>query len=70
MADEIKVLPRDLPAAGICMTGAAEWFKRHDLDFRDFIHNGIAVSVVMQTGCPLGERACQAARKRVADEGA
>lgn len=62
---DIRVLPTDLPMAGLCVNGARDWFAKHGLDFRDFIKNGTPVEVMRATGCPLAERACQAAEKRV-----
>lgn len=62
---DIRVLPSDLPVAGLCVTGAREWFAKHNLDFRAFIREGTPVDVMRATGCPLAERACQAAEQRV-----
>lgn len=62
---DIRVLPTDLPKAGLCVNGARDWFAKHGLDFRDFIKNGTPVDVMRATGCPLAERACLAAEKRV-----
>lgn len=31
----------DVRAAGHCVKGARRWFAEHDLDFRDFVTNGI-----------------------------
>lgn len=61
---DIRVLPADLPTAGLCVNGARDWFAKHGLDFRDFIKNGTPVDVMRATGCPLAERACQVAEKR------
>lgn len=41
---EDRVGPGDIQRAGYCISGAKAWFERHDLDFRDFIINGIEVS--------------------------
>lgn len=33
---------RDVRAAGMCSSGVREFFKRHDLDWNDFLKNGIS----------------------------
>lgn len=62
---DIRVLPIDLPPAGLCVNGARTWFAQHGLDFREFIREGTPIEIMRATGCPLAERACQAAEQRV-----
>lgn len=64
----VVVIPRDLPAAGLCVEGAKEWMNLNGLSFRAFMREGLPVDVVRQTGCPLGEQACVAAELRTAEE--
>lgn len=33
-----------------CVNGARKWARQHDLDFKDFIRNGIAASEVFGRG--------------------
>lgn len=66
---EIRVLPQDLPAAGLCVTGGRKWFHEHNLDFREFMSVGTPIDVMRATGCPLAERACIAAEARVTAAG-
>lgn len=65
---EIRVMPADLPTAGLCVTGARTWFANNGLDFKQFIREGTPVSEMRATGCPLGERACIAAEARAERE--
>ena len=37
----MKVTMRDVRACKMCARGAREFFKKHDLDWQDFIKNGI-----------------------------
>lgn len=46
----------DVRKAGHCVRGAGSWFKRHDLDFRDFIKNGIPADKFIATGDALAQR--------------
>lgn len=64
---EIRVTPKDLPKAGLCVTGARTWFAINGLDFRQFIKEGTPIEIMRATGCPLAERACQAAEEREGD---
>lgn len=45
----------------ICHDGAKRWWKRHDLDWSDFVLNGIAGQVLLDTGCGLAKRVVVAA---------
>lgn len=40
----------DIRNAGHCVAGARAWAKAYDLDFRDFLKNGIDADVVLATG--------------------
>ena len=31
---EIRVLPTDLPTAGLCVNGARDWFAKHGISLR------------------------------------
>ncbi|HEX7375150.1 MAG TPA: hypothetical protein VF277_09250 [Steroidobacteraceae bacterium] len=35
---------------GFCRDGAKKWFAAHDLDWRDFVKNGIDADVLTATG--------------------
>lgn len=35
---------------GFCRTGSRDWFRAHDLDWRDFVKNGIHSEVMEATG--------------------
>lgn len=66
----IRMLPQDLPVAGLCVTGARRWYHENGLDFETFLREGTPVDELRATGCPLAERACAAAEARVMAEGA
>lgn len=65
---DIMVLPCDLAPVGLCLAGARRWCSSNNVDFKQFVNEGIPVSVLRATGCPLAERACQAAEERVRQE--
>lgn len=67
---DLIVRPRHIRAAPtLCMSGARRWFKAHDLDWSDFLTNGIPASVLGQWGDPLAERAIEQARAEEAGDG-
>ena len=37
----MRLTINDVRAAGHCVKGARTWFAAHNLDFRDFVTNGI-----------------------------
>lgn len=65
--DDPIVTITDIRLAGHCGAGAYDWFKAHDLDFRDFLRNGIRASVLLATGDALAEQVV--ARKREREHG-
>jgi hypothetical protein len=45
-----RVTVTELRRAGHCASGIRRWFEAHDLDFRDFLKNGIEEETLRQTG--------------------
>lgn len=54
----------DVRLAGHCVKGAREWFDRHDLDFRDFIKNGISEERFLSSGDALAAEIVKRKRER------
>lgn len=48
---------------GFCASGAREWFARHELDWCDFLSNGIAAEVLLATDCALAKALVEHAQK-------
>lgn len=59
------VIYADLRACNFCSRGARDWFKRHNLNYLDFVQNGLHESVLAATGDALAIRVIEQARKRV-----
>ncbi len=66
MSDPI-VRMKHIRAAKLCAGGARRWFQAHDLNWSDFLENGIPSSILGQWGDPMAERAIAAAKKDVID---
>jgi len=49
----------DIRNAGHCVAGARTWFREYDLDFRDFLKNGIDSETLLATGDALAEQVVQ-----------
>lgn len=59
-----RVYVRHVVAAGFCLVpGARDWFTSHGISWRDFIKEGVEISVVEATNDSLGLRVAQIARK-------
>lgn len=41
-------------AIGYCAAGQRHWFKKHGLDFKDFLRNGIDAEIVREIGDKVG----------------
>ena len=52
---EVRIRIDDVRAAGYCSSGAKRWFALHDLDFRDFLKNGISEKDFLATGDACAE---------------
>lgn len=63
------VTTQDLRAAKICFGGARPWFRRHGLDWSDFVANGVPAATLEATGDALAFRVTAEARKRGAAHG-
>lgn len=64
-----RVHPCDLRAARICFDGARPWFRRHGLDWQEFVANGIEAEQLEATGDALAFRVTAEARMREAKAG-
>jgi hypothetical protein len=59
-----KITIDDIRKTGHCVAGARDWFFRHDLDFRDFIRNGIEEEKFLASGDVIAAQIVQATRDR------
>jgi hypothetical protein len=50
MTDEILVKMAHVRQAGMCSKGAREFFKRHSLDWQEFLKTGIEAAKLEATG--------------------
>lgn len=62
MTDKITI--SDIRSAGHCAKGVKSWFERHDLDFKDFLKNGIDEELFLQSGDALAARIVKLKRER------
>lgn len=70
MTDELRLLPRDVTKAGMCIAGARDLARLHGLDFKEFMTVGIPLDVARALNDPLVDRACDQAEVRLDVEGA
>lgn len=64
-----RVYAKDIRAARLCFGGARPWFRRHGLDWQDFLANGIAAERLAATGDALAFRVIAIAQEREDREG-
>lgn len=53
--DELIITMKDVRRLSYCSSGARAWFKRHGLDWADFLRNGIPASKMLATNDALGK---------------
>ena len=46
----MTVHPRHVRALKLCMPGVKVWFEEHELDWREFMRNGIDADILTATG--------------------
>lgn len=66
--EPIIVTVADARAAGLCVAGSRTWATRYNLDFRDFLKNGLPESVLAELNDPFADRAIAAAHRRIESE--
>ncbi len=54
----------DARASGYCAVGIKQWFAAHDLDFRDFLKNGIEATELQRVGDELSRKVIAEAQRR------
>lgn len=69
VTSELRIWPRHIRAAKICMGGSRQFFSKHDLNWNDFLANGIPVTVIEGIGDPIALRAAAEAVKEGGDHG-
>ncbi len=62
-ARHLFTIPSRNPRNGYCRGQSREWFRRHGLDWRDFVRNGIAAETLEATGDGLALALVDWARK-------
>jgi len=61
MTNDLIVMHRHIRSLGYCNRGAREFFKKHRLDWADFLENGIHASALMATNDWMAARAVEIA---------
>ena len=64
-----RVTIQDLRDARYCLAGVRPWFRRHGLDWQDFLARGIEVDRLRATGDALVEPVIRIAEMREGRDG-
>lgn len=67
MSDDITITIADVRQVTFCVRGTRVWFERYNLDFKQFLKDGLPASVIEGTGDALGKHVVDAARERIAN---
>lgn len=59
----------DVTAAGHCARGTRRWFEQHDMDFKDFLKNGIDADLFIEKGDHLAADVVEKAKNRGQSDG-
>ena len=57
---------RHIRASGLCMRGARAWCVRHNINYTEFLKNGIECDVLEATGDHFAITVCKVAREEAA----
>lgn len=64
MSDEPRIYITDVYEL-FCARGAKQWFKKYNIDFRNFLKHGCPASELAATGDPLAEAVIAYAKTKV-----
>lgn len=64
MDDELIIHMSDVRSVRMCSRGARDFFRRHDLDWEDFLKNGISAARLVATGDHMALQVVEATRGR------
>ena len=59
----------DIRLAGHCVSGTRDWFQAYDLDFREFIRNGMDSDVLLATDDALAKQVIERKLERESNNG-
>ena len=59
----MKVYVRHMRAAGVCVKGSREWCKANNIDFREFVRDGIDAEILKRLNDPITNRLVEAAER-------
>jgi hypothetical protein len=65
MSDNLIITMKDVRAAKMCSSGARAFFQKHNLDWKDFLENGITAKRVAETNDAMALRVIEVARGRI-----
>lgn len=62
-SEHLRGVPGYGKRPGFCVDRSRAWFQRHDLNFRDFLRNGIPATTLEATGCAMAQALVDHARE-------
>lgn len=60
----MRVTIRHIRQAKMCGIGARAFFKRHGLDWDEFLREGVAIELIEATGDAMALKVCEVAREQ------
>ena len=63
----ITVKVHHVRAVGLCGSGVRAWFREHNVDYNEFLENGLPIEQVEALNDGFAEQVCAVARKEAAD---
>ena len=60
---EFTIRSSDLTMVGFCRSGSRAYFRHHDMDWTDFLTNGVSSVKLFEMNDALADRLIEAARK-------
>lgn len=61
---ELIITMEDVRATKMCSSGTRKFFKRHNINWSDFLKNGVSAKVLENTGDAMALRVVEVARGR------
>lgn len=64
MTEDFTIYMSDIRAAKMCSKGTRDFFCKHNLDWSDFLKNGVPASSLLNTNDHMARRVVEVARGR------
>ena len=68
MIDDRRYTHKQFKASGCCRKGIKEWFDNNNIDYFDYLKNGITENEILNTKCAIGIKSLKIVKEYLSGE--